>query len=106
MATNDKRPHLLAYDISDKRRLYRVAKISKNWGVRVQYSLFVLWITPEQRAQLLKELEAVIHPIADDIRLYPLPHKPDWTHIGLAPFAEGITLYTAGGFGQPIEPQF
>lgn len=98
MATNNQRPHLLAYDISDPRRLYRVAKISTGWGLRVQYSIFILWITPAERDRLLEELETVINPAADDIRLYPLPYKAQWTHVGRTPLATGATLYANGEF--------
>ena len=96
MATNEKLPHLLAYDISNPRRLYRVAKIAAGWGLRVQYSLFILWISPAERVQLLDELGTVINPATDDIRLYPLPQKAKWTHIGRTPLATGATLYANG----------
>jgi CRISPR-associated protein Cas2 len=96
MATNDIRPHLLAYDISDPRRLYRVARISGQWGLRVQYSIFILWIRPSEQYQLLEQLDEVIDSKADDVRLYPLPQKSDWTHFGRTPLSVGATLYAHG----------
>ncbi len=98
MVANERRPHLLAYDISNPRRLYRVAKISTTWGLRVQYSIFILWITPAQRDKIIAEIESEINPATDDIRIYPLPKKAEWTHIGRAPLATGATLYTRGEY--------
>lgn len=31
---------LIAYDITDQKRLHKIAKICEDWGVRVQYSIF------------------------------------------------------------------
>ncbi len=31
---------LIAYDITDPKRLHRVAKVCEDWGMRVQYSVF------------------------------------------------------------------
>jgi hypothetical protein len=32
--------HLVAYDISDPKRLSRVARVCKDYGIRVEYSVF------------------------------------------------------------------
>ncbi|MBM3855222.1 MAG: CRISPR-associated endonuclease Cas2, partial [Verrucomicrobia bacterium] len=31
---------LIAYDVTDAKRLHKVAKVCEDWGVRVQYSVF------------------------------------------------------------------
>ncbi len=36
---------IIVYDIANPRRLYKVAKILKDYGVRVQYSKFELELT-------------------------------------------------------------
>ena len=95
--------HLLAYDISNPARLRAVARIAESHGVRMQYSLFLLRLTPPQRQQLLAELERVIHPSEDDVRLYPLPARPAWETMGRAIWPEGIWL--SGEWPQEHMPQ-
>jgi CRISPR-associated protein Cas2 len=68
---------LVAYDVSTEtsdgqRRLRKVAIVCKNYGQRVQYSVFECQVNEAQyealRAQLLKS----INPKVDSIRLYKL----------------------------------
>ena len=84
--------HLLAYDIADPVRLKAVARIAESYGVRIQYSLFVMRLSPFSRDRLLTELERIIHPRQDDVRLYPLPARPEWETMGKAIWPEGIWL--------------
>lgn len=84
--------HLLAYDIADPVRLKAVARIAESYGVRIQYSLFLMRLSPPARQRLLVELERVIHPRQDDVRLYPLPARPEWETMGKAIWTEGIWL--------------
>ncbi len=84
--------HLLAYDVADRRRLSRVAAIAESHGVRVQYSLFVMRLTPAARKALVAELSRVIDPREDDVRIYPLPARPAWELYGRAMWPEGISL--------------
>ncbi len=84
--------HLLAYDIADPVRLKAVARIAESYGVRIQYSLFLMRLSPPSRQRLLAELERVIHPRQDDVRLYPLPARPEWETMGKAIWPEGIWL--------------
>ena len=82
--------YLLAYDIADDARLRRVAAIAEKYGVRVQYSVFVVKAGSAERDALLRELERAIHPRQDDIRLYPLPAEPSWELHGAGMWPEGI----------------
>ncbi len=84
--------HLLAYDIADPMRLRTVARIAETYGVRIQYSLFLMRLTPTLRKELLAELARAINPREDDVRLYPLPAKPEWETMGRAIWPEGIWL--------------
>ena len=84
--------HLLAYDIADPVRLKAVARIAESHGVRIQYSLFLMRLSPSTRQRLLAELQRVIHPREDDVRLYPLPARPEWETMGKAIWPEGIWL--------------
>ncbi len=84
--------HLMAYDIADPARLRGVARLAESHGVRIQYSLFLMRLSPPQRQQLLAELQRVIHPREDDVRIYPLPVRPEWETMGAAIWPDGIWL--------------
>ena len=95
--------HLLAYDIADPVRLRAVARIAEAHGVRIQYSLFLVRLTPARKRQLLAELARVIHPRQDDVRLYPLPARPEWETMGRAIWPEGVWL--AGDWPESAEDE-
>ncbi len=66
---------LVSYDVSTsddggQRRLRRVAKICKNYGQRVQYSVFECIVDPAQWTLLRKKLEDQIDPSKDSLRYY------------------------------------
>lgn len=63
---------LVAYDISDDGRLVRVAKISEDYGTRVQKSIFELEITPFHLSEMIERIEAVIDPEVDGVKYFPL----------------------------------
>jgi CRISPR-associated protein Cas2 len=84
--------YLLCYDIANDGRLRRVAAIAEKYGVRLQYSVFLLKVTPNTLNRLIQELKRAIHPREDDIRIYPLPADPSWEMQGRALWPEGIRL--------------
>jgi len=61
-----------------KRRLRRVAKICKNYGQRVQCSVFECIVDPAQLANLRNKLVEVINPEKDSLRFYFL--GSNWRH--------------------------
>lgn len=66
---------LVSYDVATSddggpRRLRRVAKICKNYGQRVQYSVFECLVDPAQWTLLRKKLEDQIDPSKDSLRYY------------------------------------
>lgn len=66
---------LVSYDVStedDKgpRRLRRVAKVCKNYGQRVQYSVFECIVDPAQWAVLRQNLIDEIDESKDSLRFY------------------------------------
>ncbi len=66
---------LVSYDVATSddggpRRLRRVAKICKNYGQRVQYSVFECIVDPAQWTLLRKKLEDQIDPSKDSLRYY------------------------------------
>ena len=74
---------LITYDVSTidrdgKRRLRRVAKMCKDWGQRVQHSVFECVLEPAQYADLKKNLTDIISPETDSLRFYHL--GSNWRH--------------------------
>lgn len=83
---------LVTYDVSTtteegKRRLHRVAKCCQSHGVRVQNSVFECVVDAAQMAQLRRQLEQLIDPTTDSLRLYNLGRRTDRNaiHIGAKP---------------------
>jgi CRISPR-associated protein Cas2 len=83
---------LVSYDVATtdsegQRRLRRVARICKNYGQRVQYSVFECILDPAQWTRLRKRLEDTIEPSEDSLRFYFL--GANWQkrveHIGAKP---------------------
>ncbi len=69
--------YLLCYDIRDPRRLRRVHRVVRDWGMPVQYSVFEVTLTPTQRHQLLDALRELMDLNEDKISLYHLnPAEP------------------------------
>lgn len=63
---------LVAYDISDPKRLQRIADICEDYGVRVQYSLFECWLEDEAFERLWAALQATFDPETDRLAAYLL----------------------------------
>lgn len=64
--------HLIAYDIAHDKRLNAVARTCEDYGIRVQKSLFVCNLVPEDFAQLWRRLSNVIDHEEDMIVDYPI----------------------------------
>jgi CRISPR-associated protein Cas2 len=83
---------LITYDVktetvAGKSRLRRVSKKCKDYGQRVQNSVFECVIDTAQLTQLKNSLQKIIDPEADSLRFYYLGDK--WKsrveHIGAKP---------------------
>lgn len=77
------------------RRLRTVAKACRDFGQRVQYSVFEIEVDPAQWTKLKARLEGIIAPEFDSLRYYYL--GSNWTrrveHVGAKPAADlGGTL--------------
>ncbi|MCL5069408.1 MAG: CRISPR-associated endonuclease Cas2 [Actinobacteria bacterium] len=74
---------LVSYDVNTKseggqRRLRRVAKVCKDYGQRVQLSVFECIVDPAQWTQLRKKLIDEVEPERDSLRFYFL--GSNWKH--------------------------
>lgn len=83
---------LVTYDVSTQdetsaKRLRQVARQCRNYGQRVQYSVFEIEVDPAQWTMLKAKLEGIINPEMDSLRYYHLgknwQHKVE--HIGAKP---------------------
>ena len=68
---------LITYDVdtiseSGQKRLRRVARICKDYGQRVQNSVFECEVSEAQYVQLKAALEAAMDKVLDSIRFYHL----------------------------------
>jgi CRISPR-associated protein Cas2 len=86
---------LVTYDVRTSegaaaRRLRRVAKACRDFGQRVQYSVFEIGVDPAQWAALKARLEAIIDRERDSLRYYYL--GANWhrrvEHVGGKPAAD------------------
>lgn len=66
---------LVTYDVNTetaagRKRLRKVAKICKNYGQRVQFSVFECLVEPVQWEKMKSSLVKVIQPDLDSLRFY------------------------------------
>jgi CRISPR-associated protein Cas2 len=66
---------VIAYDISDPKRLMRVAKIMKDYGLRVQLSIFEAQVGPTVFRQMRQRVQEVILPELDGVKYFHLCEK-------------------------------
>jgi len=67
-----KRLWLVAYDVTDARRLRRVFRLLRQWGVPVQYSVFECHLSDSEVERLAQALADALDEAADRAHLYPL----------------------------------
>jgi len=61
---------VVSYDIPDDRRRTKLAHALKDFGVRVQYSVFECLLEPAQVEALSARIGRLIDPAKDSVRLY------------------------------------
>lgn len=66
---------VVAYDIADPRRLNRVAKVMKDFGLRVQKSIFEVEVSPVAFREMRKRTEAEMVPEEDGVKYFPLCNR-------------------------------
>ena len=64
--------HLVSYDISDDRRRTKLAKVIKDFGDRVQYSVFECLLDRDLLDRMTARIQAVIVEEEDSVRIYSL----------------------------------
>ena len=64
---------MIAFDVSDNRRRYRVVRALRDYGERVQKSVFECRLRPRERRALLARLNRLIDPQTDRLHVFNLP---------------------------------
>ena len=64
--------YLISYDVADDARRRRVFEALKDYGRRVQYSVFECGLDDKGLGELRQRLEPEIDPVADSCRIYRL----------------------------------
>lgn len=64
--------YLVSYDIPDDKRRTKIAKTLKNFGQRVQYSVFECNLDTGLLDKLVAGMEKIISPDEDSVRVYAL----------------------------------
>ena len=67
--------YLVCYDISNPKRLRKVATACEDYGVRKQYSVFLCRLSPLELAKLHHRLHGIIHHGEDQVLFIPLCAK-------------------------------
>ena len=63
---------VISYDIKDDRRRNKAYKILKDYGRRVQYSVFEVLLEQAQLEEALERIGEVIIPTEDSVRTYQI----------------------------------
>ena len=86
---------LVTYDVNTTQgngagRLRAVAKACRDFGQRVQFSVFEIEVDPAQWARLKARLESIIKPECDSLRYYYLgaDGQRRVEHVGAKPAAD------------------
>ena len=91
---------LACYDIAEPRRLARVWRAVREFGVPLQYSVYWARLDANGLNAALAEVAARIDPRADDVRFYPLPENVQITGLGRDVLPLGVDL------GDPVLRRF
>lgn len=97
MAESRVHTYLIAYDISDPRRLQRVHKFLKQCAVPIQYSVFITRISEAQLGRIKTGIVNRICEDEDDVRIYHIPDKTEVRLLGRSPLPEGMQLVVGDG---------
>jgi CRISPR-associated protein Cas2 len=100
MSRHRRSHHLVCYDIRQPRRLRRVHRCMLGWGTPLQYSVFHCLLNGADKQRLTDELNALIDPREDDIRIYALRSPAAIEFLGPPPappllFFSNLTLVNA-----------
>lgn len=86
--------YLVCYDISDELRLNRICRFMKGKGFHIQYSVFYCYLSETELKALRAEIQKLIHPKYDDVRIYQLSKDSLIAVLGVGDrIPEGIEVF-------------
>ena len=63
---------LVSYDVSDDKRRTRLSKALRDFGNRVQYSVFECEVGKNDLECLKERAKGIVDPLADSVRIYAI----------------------------------
>lgn len=75
---SERKVYLVAYDITDKKRLRKVHKKLRGYGDSMQYSVFWCVLSPAERELMISSLIELINTKDDRIMIADLGPKSGW----------------------------
>ena len=67
-----KRNYLVGYDISDEKRLAKIAKVMQGYGSRLQYSFFHCVLSERQKVKMKESLQKIVDDVEDQVIILPV----------------------------------
>lgn len=64
--------YFISYDVSNQKRRQKVAKVLKNFGIRIQYSFFECEFEKNELDDLRRKILEQINLDEDSLKIYPL----------------------------------
>lgn len=81
---------LIAYDITEPRRLQRIHRHLSQEAMPIEYSVFFATEDVRHMLGILNRTAEMIDPKSDDLRCYPLPQRGLRLRLGKATLPAGI----------------
>jgi CRISPR-associated protein Cas2 len=87
---------IATYDISDNRQRTRVARVLDRYGTRLQFSVFEVWLDPDELVELRRQVGPLLAEL-DEFEIIPIdvaPNRHRWRWGGQSPddFAAVVVL--------------
>lgn len=87
---------LVCYDITEPKRLRRIHRHMRTWGIPIQYSVFCCRLTAPERKRLESDLHDLIDERTDDVRIYALHASRGIEFVGRRFNSDGVALHGLG----------
>ena len=84
--------YIIAYDISNPKRLRKVHRVVKEYAMSLQHSVFIAPFDSILLNEMVQRLNDIIKPSQDDIRIYPLSNSNVPEIYGNRKLPDGIFL--------------
>ncbi|MCO6454649.1 MAG: CRISPR-associated endonuclease Cas2 [Pirellulaceae bacterium] len=86
--------YIAAYDVSDDNQRQRVARVLDRFGVRLQWSVFEVWLDPDELVELRRKVGPLLSE-HDQFEIIPIdvsPNRGRWRWGSEAETYEPVTV--------------